>query len=286
MWCKDLPHKMYVGQWPTFHGPMILSYFLKTFWWRNLVLQILIRCNINFDLHIYTYIYIYIYIYICVCVCRSVTYILWCSDSALHIQYYLMNKPPSLDIDSCDMGHWPVFHDLAILNPLPISAYSGLLKFDMKIFVNVARLEIGQWFTQDMMRGASLYFGHTSSFHFVFTSFLFIFCEVLMKRQTLVRLWKVYKTASKIGKKILAKTLEGYLVIIEGKFCLVLHRNICHGNSLDNYSSVITKYPPRVRARIFFSFATTFASLIFFFFFFVPISLNLCHLLPLFHKSY
>ena len=26
MWCKDLPHKMYVGQWPTFHGQVILSY--------------------------------------------------------------------------------------------------------------------------------------------------------------------------------------------------------------------------------------------------------------------
>ena len=37
MWCKDLPHKMYVGQWPTFHGPVILSYVLKTFWWRNVV---------------------------------------------------------------------------------------------------------------------------------------------------------------------------------------------------------------------------------------------------------
>ena len=25
LWCKDLPHTMYVGQWPTFHGPVILS---------------------------------------------------------------------------------------------------------------------------------------------------------------------------------------------------------------------------------------------------------------------
>ena len=31
--CKDLnvPHKMYVGQRPTFHGPVILFYILKTF---------------------------------------------------------------------------------------------------------------------------------------------------------------------------------------------------------------------------------------------------------------
>ena len=40
-----------------------------------------------------------------------------------------------------------------ILNHLPISAYSGVLKFDMKIFVNVARLEIGQVFTEGMRRG-------------------------------------------------------------------------------------------------------------------------------------
>ena len=39
------------------------------------------------------------------------------------------------------------------LNHLPISAYSGVLKFDMKIFVNVVRLEIGQLFTQGTRRG-------------------------------------------------------------------------------------------------------------------------------------
>ena len=35
-----------------------------------------------------------------------------------------------------------------ILKYFPISACSGLLKFDMKMFVNVARLDIGQLFTQ------------------------------------------------------------------------------------------------------------------------------------------
>ena len=40
-----------------------------------------------------------------------------------------------------------------ILNNLPISAYSAVLKFDMKRFVNVARLEIGQLFTQGMRWG-------------------------------------------------------------------------------------------------------------------------------------
>ena len=37
-----------------------------------------------------------------------------------------------------------------ILNYLPISACSGLLKFDMKLFVNIARLDIGQLFTQSV----------------------------------------------------------------------------------------------------------------------------------------
>ena len=32
MWCKDFPHKMYVRQWYIFHGPVIPSYILKTFW--------------------------------------------------------------------------------------------------------------------------------------------------------------------------------------------------------------------------------------------------------------
>ena len=40
-----------------------------------------------------------------------------------------------------------------ILNNLPISAYSSVLKFDMKISVNVARLKIGQLFTQGTMQG-------------------------------------------------------------------------------------------------------------------------------------
>ena len=40
-----------------------------------------------------------------------------------------------------------------ILNHLPISAYSGVLKLDMKIFVNVPRVEIDQLFTQGTRRG-------------------------------------------------------------------------------------------------------------------------------------
>ena len=47
MWCKDLPHYVFVGHWPTLHGPVILCYILKTIWWVNIVLQILIQCDTN-----------------------------------------------------------------------------------------------------------------------------------------------------------------------------------------------------------------------------------------------
>ena len=52
MW-KDLPRKMYVGQWPTFHSPVILSYILKTIWWINVILEILIQCDTNIELKVY-----------------------------------------------------------------------------------------------------------------------------------------------------------------------------------------------------------------------------------------
>ena len=97
-------------------------------------------------------------------ICRSVTYISWSGEFALYLETYLVDK---WVLDLCDakiyhikcmwdsdlhfmvqwfchilktfwwknvvlkilfdMGHWPVFHDLAILNHLPVSAFSGLL---------------------------------------------------------------------------------------------------------------------------------------------------------------
>ena len=95
-------------------------------------------------------------------ICNSVTYILWYIDSALYFQYYLMNKPHSLDIGS-DMGHWSVFHDLAILNHLPISAYSGLLKFDMKIYCECSKVRNRPAVCSRHEAGASVYFGHIFS---------------------------------------------------------------------------------------------------------------------------
>ena len=53
MLCKDLPDKMYVGQWSSFHGPVILSYIVKTIWWNNVVLEILIQCDTNIEPKLY-----------------------------------------------------------------------------------------------------------------------------------------------------------------------------------------------------------------------------------------
>ena len=53
MWCKDLPYCIYVGQWPIFYGQVILSCIVKTIWWMNVVLEILIQCDTNIDLYVY-----------------------------------------------------------------------------------------------------------------------------------------------------------------------------------------------------------------------------------------
>ena len=50
LWYKDT---MYVGQRPTFRGAVILTYILKMFWWRNVGLKILIHCDIKFDQQMY-----------------------------------------------------------------------------------------------------------------------------------------------------------------------------------------------------------------------------------------
>ena len=87
-------------------------------------------------------------------VCRSVTYISWYSDSGLYLEYYLTNSPFSLDIGSVwhkdwpykiYTAQWPIFHDSVIFTSIPIPAFRSLLKFDMKMFVNVTRLEISQF---------------------------------------------------------------------------------------------------------------------------------------------
>ena len=161
MWCKDLPDKMYVGQWPLFHGPVILPcisktiwwtnvivgildpcdakindikhmwvsdlhfmvqwfwHILKPFWWRNVGLKILIQCAIKFDLQIYMKV----------------------SDLYFVVQWFCLIFSILFDEQASFFGYW---FWCGLLNHLPISAYVMCWKFDMKIFVNVARLEIGQ----------------------------------------------------------------------------------------------------------------------------------------------
>ena len=47
---------MYVGQWPTFHGLVILAYILKRIWLINVVLELLIQCDTNIELKLYMYV--------------------------------------------------------------------------------------------------------------------------------------------------------------------------------------------------------------------------------------
>ena len=57
MWHKDWPHKIYVGQWPIFCGPLTLlnTCILKTIWLRNVILVILDQCDTKMEhIEIYT----------------------------------------------------------------------------------------------------------------------------------------------------------------------------------------------------------------------------------------
>ena len=134
VWCKHWPETIYVGHWPIFQGPVILPYILKTIWWTNVITGILDPCDAkiyhikcmwvsdlqfmvqwfghilktswwrNVGMLYWRYWYGVTLSLTNKYICRSVTYILWYSDSALYIQYYLMNKPHSLDIGSVWYG--------------------------------------------------------------------------------------------------------------------------------------------------------------------------------------
>ena len=131
-WHKHWPELMYVGQWPVFHGPVILAYILKTIWWTNVVIGILVPCDAKIcfikcmwvsDLHfMYQWFYLiswrlfdglmlywrywfsvtqtltWNYIH----VCRSVIYISWSSDFALYmyLEDNLMDKCHNWNIGS------------------------------------------------------------------------------------------------------------------------------------------------------------------------------------------
>ena len=74
IWCKDLPHKIYVGQPPTFRGPVISWRHFDggMMYWRYwfCVTQ---TWNWNY-------------------LCTSLIYISWSSDFALYLEDYLMDK--------------------------------------------------------------------------------------------------------------------------------------------------------------------------------------------------
>ena len=50
IWHKDWPHKIYVGHWPIFHGPVILLNIFKIIWWINIIFGIMHQCDTKIDL--------------------------------------------------------------------------------------------------------------------------------------------------------------------------------------------------------------------------------------------
>ena len=124
---------MYICQWPIFHGPVIFASYLKTIWWTNATIGILVPCDAKIylikcmwvsDLHFMvqwfcliswrlfdglilywryecdTYIDLELY-------CRSVTYISWSSDFALYLEDYLMDKCHNWNIGSMWLKNLP-----------------------------------------------------------------------------------------------------------------------------------------------------------------------------------
>ena len=181
VWHKHWPEFMYVGQWPIFHGPVILPYILKITSWTIVIVGILVPCDAKIclikcmwvsDVHFMAQWFcliswrlfdgwmLYWRYWFSVTqtltlnyICRSVTYISWSSVFALYLEDYLMHKCHNWNIGSvwfkdfphnifvehwptfhgpvilsyilktfswrnvvlkifCDMGHWPVFHEL------------------------------------------------------------------------------------------------------------------------------------------------------------------------------
>ena len=163
MWHKHWPEFMYVGQWPIFHGPVILAYILKTIWWTNVIIGILVPGDAKIylikrmwviDLHImvqwfylisrrlFDGLMLYWRYWFSVTqtlawnyVCRSVIYISWSSDFALYLEDHLMDKCHKRNIGSMwwkDVPHkmymyvvqWPTFHG-------PVIQYD--IKFDLHV---------------------------------------------------------------------------------------------------------------------------------------------------------
>ena len=101
---------MYVGHWPTFHGPVILTYILKTFWWRMLDWRYWFSVTLSL-----TYKYIYVS-----------QWPIFCGTVILP---YIFNTI-SLDIGS-DMGRWPFLY--AFRWNIEISQWKQTVKITVKI---------------------------------------------------------------------------------------------------------------------------------------------------------
>ena len=109
VWHKHWPEFMYIGQWPIFHGLVILPYILKTIWWTNAILG---------------YRFYVMQRFISLNVCGSVTHISWSSDFVSYLEDYLMAKCSNGDTGSVwhkhwtetiYVGQWPTFHGTMIL---------------------------------------------------------------------------------------------------------------------------------------------------------------------------
>ena len=153
VWHKHCSEFMYVGQWPIFHGPVILPYILKTIWWAIVIIGILVPCDAKIclikcmwvsDLHFMVqwfclvswrlfdvWMFYWRYWFSVTqtltfnYICNSVTYISWSGNFALHLENYLIDKCHNWNIGSvwCKdsphkmyVGQWLTFHGPVILS--------------------------------------------------------------------------------------------------------------------------------------------------------------------------
>ena len=113
VWHKHWPHKIPVGQWPIFCGPVILLNILKTVWWRNIILiqwisvtQRLASLNI--------------------CWSVTVTYISCTSDFAVYLENYMMDESHIWYNGSVWHKDWP--HKIYI-DQWPITCVSDFILY-------------------------------------------------------------------------------------------------------------------------------------------------------------
>ena len=109
MWPNEWPLTISRSLWPIFHGSVILSYILNTNCWINVHLGYYFLVT-----RLLTSKYISV----------GVIYILWFSDFALYLEYYLLDKCHTWDISSLWPDYWrqnisllvwPIFHGSVIL---------------------------------------------------------------------------------------------------------------------------------------------------------------------------